>query len=201
MMAGYPRLYRVLLTAITLLLLIACGTTAPTRFYILNPVADMDTSSVAAKNNHISIALTSVTLPEYLSRPQIVTRQNGHQVKVDEFNRWAEPLEAHVTAILAENLSLMLGTDRVSVANRFKTSDVAYQLSVNVLRFDGGPGKEATLVCRWELGRGDQPSESHPQRFSATRPLEGDDYPDLVAALSSMLADLSRNIADEILSY
>ena len=137
-------------------------------------------------------------MPEYLNRPQIVTRQNGHQVRVDEFNRWAEPLEAHVTAILAENLSLMLGTDRISITNRLKNSDVDYQLSVNVLRFDGWPGKEATLVCRWELGRGDEPAGSHPERFSATRPVEGGDYPDLVAALSSMLADLSREIAEQI---
>lgn len=201
MIAGYPRLYRVLLTAILLLLLIACGTTAPTRFYILNPIADMGTSSLAAKNNHISIALAWVTLPEHLNRPQIVTRQSGHQVSVDEYNRWAEPLEAHVTAILAENLSLLLGTDRISITNRFKNSDFDYQLSVNVLRFDGGPGKEATLVCRWELGRGDESAGSHLQRFSTTRPVEGGGYPDLVATLSSMLADLSREIADRILSY
>ncbi len=198
MIAGYPRMNRVLLTAITLLLLIACGTTAPTRFYILNPVSDTDTSSPAAKNNHISIALASVTLPEHLNRPQIVTRQGGHQVSVDEYNRWAEPLDAHVTTILAENLSLILGTDRISITNRFKNIDFDYQLSVNVLRFDGWPGKEATLVCRWELGRGDESAESLPQRFSATRPVEGDDYPGLVAALSSMLADLSREIAQRI---
>jgi uncharacterized lipoprotein YmbA len=198
MTAGYPRMNRVFLTAITLLLLIACGTTAPTRFYILNPVVDTDTSSPAVKNNHISIALASVTLPEHLNRPQIVTRQGGHQVSVDEYNRWAEPLDAHVTTILAENLSLILGTDRISITNRFKNSGFDYQLSVNVLRFDGWPGKEATLVCRWELGRGDESAKSPPQRFSATRPVEGDDYPGLVAALSSMLADLSREIAQRI---
>ena len=201
MTAGFLRLTILPVTCAALLLLTACGTTAPTRFYILNPVTDTDTSSPAAKNNHISIALASVTLPEHLNRPQIVTRQGGHQVRVDEYNRWAEPLEAHVTTILAENLSLILGTDRISITNRFKNSDFDYQLSVNVLRFDGWPGKEATLVCRWELGRGEESAESPPQRFSATRPVEGDDYRDLVAVLSSMLADLGREIADQILSY
>ena len=201
MTAGFLRLTILPVTCAALLLLTACGTTAPTRFYILNPVTDTDTSSPAAKNNHISIALASVTLPEHLNRPQIVTRQGGHQVRVDEYNRWAEPLDAHVTTILAENLSLILGTDRISITNRFKNSDFDYQLSVNVLRFDGWPGKEATLVCRWELGRGEESAESPPQRFSATRPVEGDDYRDLVAVLSSMLADLSREIADQILSY
>ena len=201
MTAGFLRLTILPVMCAVLLLLTACGTTAPTRFYILNPVTDTDTSSPAAKNNHISIALASVTLPEHLNRPQIVTRQGGHQVRVDEYNRWAEPLDAHVTTILAENLSLILGTDRISITNRFKNSDFDYQLSVNVLRFDGWPGKEATLVCRWELGRGEESAESPPQRFSATRPVEGDDYRDLVAVLSSMLADLGREIADQILSY
>lgn len=198
MIAGYPRLNCVLLTAATLLLLTACGTTAPTRFYLLNPVVDAGHTYPAAGENGVSIALASVELPEHLNRPQIVTRQNGHQVGVDEFNRWAEPLDVGFTTILAENLSLLLGTDRIVVTNRFKSSDFDYQLSVNVLRFDGWPGKEATLICRWELGRGDEPPGAHSVRFSTTQPVEGGDYPDLVAALSSMLADLSREIGQRV---
>ena len=200
MMAGQSKLNHMFLTAIALLLLAGCGTTAPTRFYILNPLADTGSSSPAVENEHISIALAPVKLPEHLNRPQIVTRQAGHQVSVDEFNRWAEPLDIGFTTILAENLSKLLDTDRVFITNRLKNTGFDYLLSVNVLRFHGWPGGEATLVCRWSLDKSGEPTGSDPRRFTATRPVEGNDYPALVAALSQILADLSREIAGRITS-
>jgi uncharacterized lipoprotein YmbA len=187
-----------ILAGAALLLLAACGTTAPTRFYLLSPVAEAGHGASAIHKNGVSIALAPVDLPEHLNRPQIVTRQNGHQVKVDEFNRWAEPLEMHVSAIIAENLSMLLGTEGIVITNRNKQADVDYHLSVQCIRFDGWPGKEATLDCRWYLGTGDDFAGTYPERFSATQPLEGSEYTDLVATLSRMLADLSREIAKGI---
>lgn len=195
MKAGFLRLTMVMLTGTLLLLPAACGTTAPTRFYLMNPMADTSPPSRAAGEKGISVALAPVELPAHLNRPQMVTRQNGHRVRVDEFNRWAEPLEAHVTVILAENLSRLLATERVAVSRHHKHMDFDYRLAVTFIRFDGWPGKEAVLDCRWYLGKADAPAGAHAERFSTTRPLVGNDYADLVAALSQMLADLSREIA------
>ena len=198
MTAGILRLRNIFLTGMVFLLAVSCGTTAPTRFYLMDPMADAGSGSAAAGTNGISIALAPVELPEHLNRPQIVTRQNGHQVQVDEFNRWAESLGAHITAIVAENLSTQLGTEGVVITNRYKQTDVDFQLSIQILRFDGWPGKEAVLDCRWYLGAGDEHESGHPERFRITRPVAGDGYPDLVAALSLMLVDLSREIARQI---
>ena len=198
MKAGSLRLTNVIVAGVVLLLLAACGTSAPTRFYLLNPMAEAGPESRVTGDKGISIALAPVELPGHLNRPQIVTRQNGHQVRVDEFNRWAEPLETHVTSILAENLSLLLGTEEVVISSRYKQTSVDYHLSVIFIRFDGWPGKEAALDCRWYLGTGNDQTDVHPERFSATRPLEGSDYADLVSALSLMLGDLSREIVKEV---
>jgi uncharacterized lipoprotein YmbA len=201
MKAGVLRSTIMLLTGAAFFMLTACGTTAPTRFYLMNPMADAGHVSPADGNNGVSIALVPVELPEHLNRPQIVTRQDGHQVRVDEFNRWAEPLKVHVTEILAENLSMLLGTEGVTITNRLKQAEDGFHLSVEILRFDGWLDKEATLVCRWHLGRGGEPVNAHPERFSAIRPLEGSEYADLVAVMSGMLADLSREIAKKIDAY
>jgi uncharacterized lipoprotein YmbA len=187
-----------LFTVAALSLLVACGTTAPTRFYLMVPMADSGQGVSASQKNDVAIALAPVELPEHLNRPQIVTRQAGHHVKVDEFNRWAEPLKVHVNEILAENLSLLLDTEGIVITSRHKQVDVDYLLSVKILRFDGWPGKEATLDCRWNLGKGDAFAAAHPKRFTVTRRVEGSDYSDLVATLSRMLSDLSREIAKEI---
>jgi len=198
MKAGALRLTIMIIAGAALLLLAACGTTAPTRFYLLSPMAEAGHGASATHENGVSIALAPVDLPEHLNRPQIVTRQKGHQVKVDEFNRWAEPLEMHVSAILAENLSMLLDTEGIVITNRNKQADVDYHLSVQCIRFDGQPGKEARLDCRWYLGTEDDFVNAQPERFSVVHPLEGSEYKDLVAALSLMLADLSREIATAI---
>lgn len=198
MKAGFLRLIALIVTGAAFLLPAACGTTAPTRFYLLSPMADPVQGTSPSAKNGVAIALAPVELPEHLNRPQIVTRQNGYQVRVDEFNRWAEPLEAHVTAVLAENLSMLLGTEGVIVSSRNRQADADYHLSVACIRFDGWPGKEAVLDCRWSLGTGDTPAGRHPKRFSATRPVQGGDYTDLVAAMSAMLADFSREIVKEM---
>jgi uncharacterized lipoprotein YmbA len=198
MKAGALRLTMILFAGAAVLLLAACGTTAPTRFYLLSPMAEPDRGASATHKNRVAIALAPVDLPAYLNRPQIVTRQNGYQVKVDEFNRWAEPLEMQVSAILAENLSVLLGTEGVVITNRNQQADVDYHLSVQCIRFDGQPGKAALLDCRWHLGKGDGIAAAHPQRFSTVQPLEGSAYTDLVEALSRMLANLSREIARAI---
>ena len=104
----------------------------------------------------------------------------------------------HVSTILSENLSMLLGTEGIVITNRNKQADVDYYLSVQCIRFDGQPGKEARLDCRWYLDKGDGFAIAHPQRFSAVQPLEGSAYTDLVATLSRMLADLSREIAKVI---
>ena len=195
MKAGFLRLTMLMLTGTLLLLPAACGTTAPTRFYLLSSMADTGHSSRAAGGKGISIALAPVELPAHLNRPQMVTRQKGHQVRVDEFNRWAEPLEAHVTVILAENLSQLLNTEGVIVSNRQRHMDFDYRLAVTFFRFDGWPGKEAVLDCRWHLQKGGATEGARAERFSTTQPLADNDYANLVAALSQMLADLSREIA------
>ncbi|MCG6910239.1 MAG: PqiC family protein [Deltaproteobacteria bacterium] len=189
-----------LLCGLVFLLLAACGTTAPTRFYLLDPLAEPGEAASAASSESLSITLAPVELPEHLNRPQIVTRKKDSMVGIDEFNRWAEPLKAGVTATLAENLSLLLGTDRISITNRLRDTGSDYGIAVNVLRFDGWPGGEATLVCRWVLYQGDAPEAPRPRRFSATTKVEGADYPALVTALSGMLAKLSREIAGQITS-
>ena len=97
-----------LTTAAAALLLSACGTTAPTQFYLLNPIPDG--ASPAASNRQLSIALSPVQMPEHLKRSQIVTRNNGHQVSVDEFNRWAEPPKSggHDRKAISDRLGLAL---------------------------------------------------------------------------------------------
>jgi uncharacterized lipoprotein YmbA len=65
---------------------------APTKLYILSPLAG---PAVEMHNKTDEIFMTigvgPVHLPEYLDRPEIVTRINPNELKLAEFDIWAEP--------------------------------------------------------------------------------------------------------------
>ena len=72
------------------LLVSACGSSPPVRYYTLS------TASVATPEDPADariLGLGPLNVPEYLNRTQIVTRGNGAELIVHEFSHWAEPLD------------------------------------------------------------------------------------------------------------
>ena len=74
-----------------------CASTPPSRFYTLSAVA-----VPAAAPSNVSVAVGPVSVPADVDRPQFVVSAGPNQVRLDEFNRWASPLQngiSHVVAI------------------------------------------------------------------------------------------------------
>jgi uncharacterized lipoprotein YmbA len=135
-----------------------------------------------------------VTLPPYLDRPQIVTRASRAKLALGEFDQWAAPLQDTFARVLAENLSLLLGTDRVLLHPWPRTTDVDYQVTVDVIRFDGGVDNDVVLAVRWSLMSVDgKELAMRKARFQA--PANPRDYEATVTAMSRSLEELSRDIA------
>ena len=94
--------------------LLGCGTSQPSHFYLLRALSPASASDLSeTKQSSLSIGLGPVTFPEYLNRPQIVTKAGAHEVELAEFHKWAEPLKENVVNVLQENLSGLLSTDRI----------------------------------------------------------------------------------------
>jgi len=109
---------------------------------------------------------------------------------------WAEPLRDGFTRVLAENLSLLLATERVAIFPR-QSVVPEYQVVVNVIQFLGQPGDDVVLVALWGLlGKQGQDLVSKKSRFR--EPTGGQDYEALAAAMSRTVAALSRDIAAAI---
>ena len=103
-----------------------------------------------------------------------------------------------MTNVLQENLSALLSTDRI-VQYPWKRSNLPeYQLSVDVIQFDGKKNQEAVLRVRWTLVRNDGKAFLKKKTSQFSEILPGFEYEDLVEAMSRMLASLSREIADAI---
>lgn len=179
---------------------IACSSgTSPVKFYTLGA---MDTPRSAphpaAGQAPPTIGVGPVELPDYLNRPQIVTRTSPHRLDVAEFHRWAGSLQTDFARILAANLSALLKTDRVVLHPWSQRLDPHYRIALDIQRFDGMPGGMVSLDVTWQLAAGKSGLAPLMRKSHLTAPVAADDYEALVAAKSRVLADLSREIAAEI---
>lgn len=107
----------VLALLLSFLLLAGCASKS-SKFYTLDPAARMPSSGpvpVAPPGPASSISLVSVEIPDYLDRPQIVTRNEKGGLEIAEFDRWAGELQKDIARVLAETMSASLPESRVFV--------------------------------------------------------------------------------------
>ena len=181
-----------------LLMLVGCGTTPPTEFYTLSPLSTPlpQTAQASVSLSDIAIGVGPITIPEFLDRPQIVTRTSANRLDVDEFHRWGGSLQEDFARILVENLSRLLATNRVSAYPSSEPLDLRYRFVIDVQQFDGRLGEGVTLNAVWTLLDERTGKPLRIQRFEYSAPVASPDYEALTAAHSTALAALSRELAD-----
>lgn len=145
----------------------------------------------------LSVAVGPVSVPEIVDRPQMVIRINANQVSINEFKRWAAPLQSNIASVVAQNLVYLLQTPRVAVLSK-ETSPIGnFRAAIEVQRFDSMPGKAAELDATWTVTRL-KDHYSRTGRTTVREPVHNQSYDALVAAHSLALARLSRDIAQAI---
>jgi hypothetical protein len=142
-----------------------------------------------------------VRVSEYLNQPAIVTRINQNEVRVDEFAKWAEPLEDNVSRVLADNLRSLLCIRSIAVAPWRGQPLIDYRIDVNMIQMDGQLGENASLEVSWSIGDGADRKKPTllTKRSTYKEPTGGADYTSFVSAQSRNVASLSRDIAEAIL--
>ena len=97
------------------------------------------------------VAVGPVTLPDYIDRPQIVTRKSAYQLELAAYDHWAAPLYDMLPRVLVEDVALRLPSDRVVAFPQIGDASFDYRIAVDVSRFDVDATGEATLAARWQL--------------------------------------------------
>ncbi|MFA9562035.1 MAG: membrane integrity-associated transporter subunit PqiC [Nitrospirota bacterium] len=191
--------FRISVACVFVLNFLGCGTSQPSHFYLLRALAPASDSGLSqARPSSLSLGLGPITFPQYLDRPQIVTKASAHEVELAEFHKWAEPLSENTSNVLAENLSALLSTDRIVQYPWKRSEPLDYQLSLEVIQFDGTKSQEAVLKVRWTLVGEDGETLLVQKTSHFTEPVGGLDYEDFVQAMSHTLDSLSKEIADAI---
>ena len=86
-----PRRLSTVLTLACLALLASCGSTKPSRFYVLSRVAG--SADLTGLEGGPEVRIGPIELPKYLSRPEIVTRNGKNRIVAAEYDRWAADLK------------------------------------------------------------------------------------------------------------
>lgn len=184
---------------IVAVLLTGCGRSRPTNFYLLSSLGQAPRGHESdGLEGTKAVGIGPVAFPEYLNRPQIVTRSSGHRLLLAEFDRWAEPLGQRFSRVLVENLSALLHTERITVLEWKNARRVDYRVTIEVLHFERRPDGHVALDARWAVLDAEG-AEITPVRLSRiTASAEEMNYEALAAAMSATVESLSREIASAI---
>ena len=169
-----------------------CRASAPSRFYTLDAVATADGAPAAT----YAVAVGPVSVPASVDRPQFVVQVAPNRVELDEFNRWAGPLDDGVARAVAGNLATLLGTPRVTTGPLADFAP-AYRVTIAVQRFDSIPGDAVVVETVWTV-RNSADGATRSGRTVAREAVQGTSYDALAAAHSRALAKLSGDIAAAI---
>jgi uncharacterized protein len=168
-----------------------CSTT-PARFYTLDSTATPDGAPAA----HISVAVGPVSVPASVNQPQFVVQVASNRVELDEFNRWAAPLNDSIARAVAGDLVVLLGTPNVATSPMANFSP-AYSVAINVQRFESTRNQGALLDAVWAVHQ-TVGGVMRSGRTVAQEAAQGDSYDALAAAHSRALARMSGDIAAAI---
>jgi uncharacterized lipoprotein YmbA len=187
---------KVLFAGAVAALVAGCGTSPPARLYTLAPISQPATGTTGRQGAEpVSVTVAPVELPDYLDRSQIVTREGANALKLAEFHRWGGSLGDNITAVLVENLSGLLASDRVFASPGLGPEAPDFRVGVRILRLDSVPGGRVELKTQWVVTTGAEREEVATGLSTFTEPVADENYEALVAAVSRTVGQLSRAIA------
>ena len=175
-----------------------CGSSPPVNYYDLEA---LETGYAAERQPSGRVGIGPLRTPEYLGRSQIVTRGGDSRVIVNDFHRWIEPLGNRIHTVVAENLDSLLD-DAVVVAFPYThIADLEYQVIGRISRFDAEPDGTAVLQLQWGVIASKDEFVIQPRRVRyEARSAQAGDYQALALAMSEVLQQFSRDVAESLQS-
>ncbi len=174
-----------------ILFLTACGSTPRSDYYMLST----GTTSVPSGGGP-SIGVGPIQVPEYLQRREMILNRDHHKLSVNEYHRWAEPLEAGITRVMTLNLASLLNTHEVQTFPWRRVSPPDYGISISVVQF-AVHEREAMLVAEWTVTRPGKDTAPISRISQLVEP-SGEEPEQIAAAYSRLLYQLSEEIVEAL---
>ena len=175
--------------------LCACGSSPPTRFYVLNEIAPArpPASPAPATSNPVPVRVEPPAIAPELDRPELVSRAGPNRVQVAQSDRWAAPLADQIRRVLSDDLAARLPAGLVADPNEAATTEPRRLLTLAIAEFYGDDSCAIELRASWSITNPHAALQrgSEQLQLPASRPCPGA----LPAAMSRALAALSDRLA------
>lgn len=184
--------------ALTVLLCPACTFLAPepdpTRYAVLATVDDVpDAPPAGSAAKGVAVGLGPIAVPEYLLRPEILTRKDGTRLVPSQHERWGEPLQRGIERALSVDLAHALGAERVVLHPWYANEKPDARVRVSFSRFEHADAGRVVVRATWSIERDGVPPIE--REWRSERPTTREDGAGIALALSDALRDLAREIA------
>jgi uncharacterized lipoprotein YmbA len=187
-----------LFPVLILSLLTGCASTAPVRYYTLAGVeAPLGRKGEGGTEAKFTLGLGPVEIPDYLERPQIVTRNGSNEMLMAEHDRWAGALKHDISRVLSENLAALL-PEETSILFWKRNVPFDCRVAVDITRIDIFPGREVKVGAQWVVFVKDRKGPVSLRSRTFSEPLPTTDYSSAVAAVGKAIGGLSAAIAADV---
>ena len=166
----------------------------PTRHFVLVPIPASEQASTTAQQ--VSAEVGFVKMPSYLLRDSMVVRKSANEVEYLETALWAERLDHSFRQTLAQNLSMLVASDRACLSAS-QRDRLVVRVSVNVEQFDVDTEGRGTLLAAWRLTSvgADKPMKIGQAHLTRPGPSPRGNPQAIPTTLSALVAEFSRDLA------
>lgn len=168
-----------------------------TQYFVLAPVGAASAGGSTPSTAQLSLGVGPIQFPDYLKRPGLVTRASSDRLVVSDEKRWGEPLDRNFESTLCQNLSQLLGTQRIITYPWYSDTHVDYQIEVWVVHFEANESGQSQMTAVWTIKDGRDGSVLASSQTTSNAPVQAEDLAGS-GALSQDLGEMSRQIADRI---
>ncbi|GHC47942.1 PqiC family protein [Roseibacillus persicicus] len=184
------------LVLVGLVLLSSCSflSKGPGRsYYVLTAAGPAPTRS------GIGIGVGPVNLAPFLTeRPNLIFQSSPNRLEFSDEHLWAGDLEDDFARVLATNLGRRVGTANVKIYPWQRESELNYQVTIDVIRFQGTPDGETVLEANWRAYRLPEGNLVMNRNTTVTDDLLNDGFEELAASQSRLVDKLAAAIAQSL---
>jgi len=168
------------------------------KFYMLRAIDESQAAQKFTVAPNMIIGIGPVKIPEYLNRPQIVTRDNNNMLIFAQFDRWGESLDIGLGRLIRENLIAMLPGATLEMFPWGLDVPVKYQVFIDVVQLESELEKDMFFAVQWSIFDIDKKKMVLIKRSEFRQSISPHNYSGLVKTLSAACASLSSEIAEAV---
>jgi uncharacterized protein len=175
------------------LLIAACASSPPVRYFVLDPVAPAaELAPLAAP----AMQIAAVRLPATLDRRQIVREVAPNKLLISNDNRWGAPLPDMTQRVLSQDLMLRLPSNQTVLAEEPAPNGTG-SITVEVLQFCVVSGN-VVLDGSWTITHGEDDHTPQRHTFHLSEAAPNTDFAQDAHIMSALLGSLADSMAQTL---